>query len=462
MKRDYSLLESFTKHGVWWLPSHPEDRVRGDLVFDGKHTRLKLFGVFQGTESIFGNREVETIFGACANEAVTLLDCRLGGRWDIMTGSITSTWSCQFSILGLHTSGNLAPIFTHSEARFTGLEHWIADDPIEDQFPPDPNDSLRTFRIEHHHEVPRDFDVPAIDASIGLTASCNQKGADYRVALEHRAYIRISPSAPRDLSWFIEIQRQFQRMLSFFADASVQTTTLRLFSEGATQFDPVSGCLIWPAIQRKDNSERLGRGMLVQFPDIASRFADVLSIWYANAERLKHVYDLFFSATQHDTIYIEQDFLQLTQAVEVFSRVARESKYVSEDDYKKIADKLVAAIPPTTDGDLRQSLKARIRFGNEFSLRKRINTILNELEPETVTLITSDLKTFVGKVVDTRNYLVHLDETSTGNAIKGDGLYPAMNKLRLLLMILLMLELKFSEGETREIVKRSSIFREGS
>ena len=38
--------------------------------------------------------------------------------------------------------------------------------------------------------------------------------------------------------WFIETQYQFQRMLSFFADASVQTLALRLFSKGESDFDP--------------------------------------------------------------------------------------------------------------------------------------------------------------------------------------------------------------------------------
>lgn len=262
----------------------------------------------------------------------------------------------------------------------------------------------------------------------------------------------------RDLHWFIGIQHQFQRMLSFFADTSVQTLTLRLFSRSASEFEAPSGCLIWAAIQRKNNSGLLGRGMLIRFPDIASRFAEVLDIWYANAERLKHVYDLFFAATQHDTIYLEQDFLQLAQAIEVFSRVARGGKYLSETDYKGIADLLLAAIPPTTDGALRQSLNSRIRFGNEYSLRKRITTILRDLEPATVQLITDSINDFVGRVVDTRNYLVHLDDTSAGNALSGDKLYQAMNKLRLLLMVLLMLELQFPEIETRDILRRSSIF----
>jgi hypothetical protein len=461
MKRDYSLFESFTKHGIWWLSGRPEDRVRGDLVFHEDHTKLKLFGAFEGTESVFVSRNDYVILGSCGEEDITLLNCGLRGSWDVMKDPITSTWWCQFALIGLHAIGGFDHGFTDAEVRFTGLEYWIGDDPIVDQFPPDAEYPLRTLRIEHNHEEPRDFDVTVIDANFGLTASCNQSGADYKVSLEHRAYIRISPTEPRNLLWFIETQHQFQRMLSFFADASVQTLTLRLFSKGESALNTPNGCLIWPATQRKDNSERLNRGMLIRFPDVASRFTDVLNIWYANAERLKHVYNQFFAATQHDVIYVDQDFLQLTQALEVYSRVARSRKYVTDAEYKEIADTLIASIPQGTNCDLRNSLKARIKFGNEYSLRKRIATILKELEPETVELLTQDITAFVSRVVDTRNFLVHLDDTSSGNAFKESELYPAMNRLRLLLMILLFRELQFTDSETREIIKRSSVFRYG-
>lgn len=107
MKCEYSLLEGFSKHGVWWLPSRPEDRVRGDLVFDGSNAKLKLFGAFEGTELIFVDRDADIILGSCGDEDITLLNCGLGERWDVMRDSITSTWWCQFSLIGLHADGGL-------------------------------------------------------------------------------------------------------------------------------------------------------------------------------------------------------------------------------------------------------------------------------------------------------------------------------------------------------------------
>lgn len=458
MNNDYSLFESFTKHGVWWLPSSPETRIRGNLLFDGDKIQLELFGVFQGAESLVVERNFEVIFGSCGREDVTLINCLYSGCDNSVTDSITSTWYCDFCLLGMHTEHGREHKFTRGEVRFSGLEEWIGDEPINDRFLPDPEDQLRTIRIEHRHEDIRQFNVKAIRAKLRFQAICEQQGTGYAVSLQHRAYIEIDPSSRRTLSWFIDVQNQFRRMLSLFADAKVQTITLRLFSKGPDSHLPPSGCLLWAATTPNRLSDGYSHPMLIRYPDIARRFAKMINIWYSNAERLQHVYNLYFAATQNQSTFADQDFLQLTQALEVFSRATGESRYVSDEDYRSLEEALLRAIPKDTDPDLRLSLKSRIRFGNEFSLRKRIKTILNEMEYQTVKLITNDIRRFVDEVVETRNYLVHLDETSTSNAIKDKKIIPMIDRLRLLLMVLLMKELRVPEEETRDILRRASVF----
>ncbi|XZE55889.1 HEPN domain-containing protein [Planctomycetaceae bacterium SH139] len=462
MQGDYSLYDRISKHGIWWNPESPDECIRGDIKYDGDRLRLKLYGAFAGTDSIHINRELPRILGRCGNEDVTLLNCHLGSRQNIQSASITTEWRPRFAIIGLHVTSGGGALFDEAQVRFTGLEDWIGDRPFTDSTRHEHSDPLVTFKVEHRHAEPRDFDVQSLDAQIGLTANCTQHGSGYEIDLEHRSYVRITPADPKSLDWFIGVQHQFQRMLCFFADSSVQTLSVRLFQQGETEFDRPNGCVLWSAIQGKNNSDRLRRGMLISYPDIASRFSEVLDIWFRNGERLRHVYDLFFAATQRETIYLDQDFLQLAQAIEVFSRVARGGKYLPEDEYQQVADQLVDAIPENTESSLRQSLKSRIRFGNEFSLRKRIAELLRGLDEETTRLLTTSPKDFVARVVDTRNYLVHLDDASRGNPFTEEELFQAMQRLRALLMMLLMLELKFTESDVRRIVGRSSLLRNGA
>jgi hypothetical protein len=456
---DYSLYGHVFEHGTWWLPNSIDKPVRGDLEYDGERVRLNLFGVFPGTETFHVQAQLPAILGRCGNEDVTLFDCRLGKQDNIHSISMTTEWRPAVAVLGLHAASYEESLFDEAHVRFTGLEEWIGDQPFSEPAREELADPLVTFRVEHRHAEPRRFDVQSLGGRIGLTATCMQHGAGYERKLEHRSYVSVVPCEPQNLDWYIRTQNQLQRMLCFFADSSVQTLSLRVFQRGDSEFVQRNGCVLWPAFQGKDNTERLRRGMLITYRDLESRFEEVLHLWFANADRLKHVYNLFFAATQREMIYLEQDFLQLAQALEVFSRVVNGGKYLPQLEYDEIASQLQSSIPPETKSSLKQSLKSRIKFGNEFSLRKRITEILRGLETETTRMVTNDAATFVSRIVDTRNYLVHLDDDSRGNPFANEELFRAMELLRALIMVLLMRELKFSESDVRRIVGRSSLLR---
>lgn len=208
MTNDYSLFDRFTKHGVWWLPSSPETRIRGNLEFDGDKIELELFGVFQGAESLVVERNFEVIFGSCGREDVTLINCGLVQRRNITRESRTSSIRCRFALIGFHAMGGVEQEFTRAHVRYTGLEDWIGDTPITDNFEPDPSNPSRTLKLEHHFHERCDFDIPSINASLGLTSTCCQTGTGYKITLEHRAYVKIIPNLPSGLDWFLNIRKR--------------------------------------------------------------------------------------------------------------------------------------------------------------------------------------------------------------------------------------------------------------
>jgi len=70
-------------------------------------------------------------------------------------------------------------------------------------------------------------------------------------------------------------------------------------------------------------------------------------------------------------------------------------------------------IPDNINADFKKSLQARLRYGNEFSLRTRLREVIrrikNILDFE---FVTSGKKRdeFINKVVDTRNYWTHYSQ----------------------------------------------------
>jgi hypothetical protein len=166
---------------------------------------------------------------------------------------------------------------------------------------------------------------------------------------------------------------------------------------------------------------------------------------------LNNVCELFFGVIYNEFLYLRFHFLGLVQALETYCRSTQHGGYVPEADYKIIADALIAAIPPNTPKDLRQSLeKGKIKYGNEHSLRKRLRLLLCSLEDDTVQMVTDKPGQFCEDVVATRNYYTHYASELESKAAEVD-LSPVCVRLRVLLTIILFREIGLEESLVRQI-----------
>ena len=130
----------------------------------------------------------------------------------------------------------------------------------------------------------------------------------------------------------------------------------------------------------------------------------------------------------NDYLFIQFRFLGLIQALETYCRRVQGGKYLPDAVPRGIAAALKAALPPTTPQDLRNSLvQGKIKYGNEYSLRKRLRELLCSLEDETTKLIADSPGKFAEDVTATRNYLTHYSSELQAQAFKGGELYSALS-----------------------------------
>ena len=87
--------------------------------------------------------------------------------------------------------------------------------------------------------------------------------------------------------------------------------------------------------------------------------------------------------------------------------------------------------------DHRTSLKSRLKYGHEYSLRKRLTELLDRLSSDSRLLIADDTSGFIGKVIDTRNHLTHPEEGPQGWTGDYIALAEAVQRLLRLLAALL-------------------------
>jgi hypothetical protein len=131
---------------------------------------------------------------------------------------------------------------------------------------------------------------------------------------------------------------------------------------------------------------------------------------------------------------------------------------MEQSDYEKVISGLVNALPKEIEGDHRVSLKSRLKYGNEHSLRKRLTDMLGRI-PENVRLkIAGDVSKFVTKVVDTRNYYTHYDHASEENALHGKEVYIVAERLRILIVVSLLHDLGIDDDQLLNILERKQEF----
>jgi len=183
--------------------------------------------------------------------------------------------------------------------------------------------------------------------------------------------------------------------------------------------------------------------MFFAYGHVVSDFETMIKKWFEKSELLDPVYDLYFGTLYNSSMYVQHEFLSLAQAIETYHRRVYGGKYLDAEPYEPVRQSLVEGIPGDIDSDFRESLKSKIKYGNEFSLRKRLKEILDDHSVLAESLIGNS-GMFIEDVTNTRNYLTHYTEELNPKAKKGCALYVLGQKLKFLIEICLLSELGVS------------------
>ncbi|MHB8647966.1 MAG: HEPN domain-containing protein, partial [Thermomicrobiales bacterium] len=156
-------------------------------------------------------------------------------------------------------------------------------------------------------------------------------------------------------------------------------------------------------------------------------------------------HELLFGSLANEAMYPNFQFLALMQALETYLRREREGNYLSVEQYEPYRQRIVQSLPQGLGPDHRESLKNRIRYGYQHSLRKRIAQELNSTPYELRKYIcTGD--TFIKTVVNTRNYLTHYEKDEGSFILESPlDLMIAVRRLRIFLIVLLLKDIGFTE-----------------
>lgn len=443
---EMDLAERFSARGIWWLPGAEEQHISGELVYDpSEGIHLELEGILSNEEGtrVSISKNIEVLHG------ITIL----GERCSLFRGGITresegthrlSTQSLFFNEFAVgkthidseNTEFNLAKISV------SDFDAWMARSPFS-------HDRIKEERISRlSYKLPEqlEFDLNPIPFSFFLSAEISHTaGLNYQ-NIRYSDFLLIRTSNPSPIKDFHKLAHQFSVFLSLFTGRyqyihRFEVCTNETYFEKDDVWDREYSQIYYKQYGTPHSKAFQWFDIPFRFSEISEDFPKLLGIWFEESDELRTIYQIFFSTLVDRRSTTEYRFLALIQALECYDRSQGSSKYLSVEDYEIVRTKLCQAIPNDLPRDLKDALRSRIRFGNEWSLRKRLTNLIQSVPNSILPKIITDPKNFIARVVETRNYLTHRDPILHKDSLTSFDLLDAADKLQLLVRCVLLLRI---------------------
>jgi len=153
-------------------------------------------------------------------------------------------------------------------------------------------------------------------------------------------------------------------------------------------------------------------------------------------------------------MFIEQKFMFLIQALEVYHRLTQTGKYLTDDETKEIRDIMINSIPEKIELTKKEILKSKLNYLNEITLKERVLFILNKYKT-IIEEIIPDIEEFAKKVRNTRNYYTHFSKDDSKPVFEDEELFIASEQLKILVEICILSEIGFTDEKIATIIKSS-------
>jgi ApeA N-terminal domain 1 len=423
----HAIPDSFQLSGEWFLPDNENDKKIGGVLFwISDRARLELHDSFSSLKSgdIYVDiaKKYDEVHGITTDhQLITVLDAVCFGssfHFGSSTFSRPEKLISSCLIIGDHVRSET--LYNEIRVRIPGLHLWIGRSGLSTSF------HSKTEQLPHFMNIvvtplsEEIFEIPNISASLGFEIEPNTSGdLISEITVKTSAFLRIKPDTARNL-------------LSFLAGSPMSTD--QITAEAAISGKAVE---IFVALRESNYCRhKAPYEFFIQRRNMGIELNVVFSKWFEIYENIAMPSQLALSVLCSNDLWSHVEFLTLMQALEGFHRATTNSMYTSEKDYESIRQTITNAIPQGVTSDHKDALKSRIKYGNEVSLRKRLDLLVECLPLPLRKLILNGNGTVPRSWVITRNYYTHWDEASRPDILGGLEMHQAAVRMRLLLRVL--------------------------
>jgi len=453
----HGMSANFEYKGVWFLPENPGNKIAGTLRFSPHEGAiLELIGSFKGVENMLQLTDHEIILGYCG-KMVTLYECREIG-FNIGTHAVQrSNFRAKAVFLDAHFQKKDDVKFKRIEVHYSHLDEWVHITGFEIIRPVDKKGITVNYLLPDSIEM---TEFEGWNMSIEIKAEGPRIPLSQReVAIKERTFIAIESQEEKSFEENFEMVEKIQNFLSLATMSPVRPEIFYGFTKACTV--TIKDKTIYPAVEAvfrlafpaETAKPLMPDEMLFNYSDIKEKTSTVLQNWLQKQEKLKPIFDLYFSTMYNPHLYLENEFLSIVQAVESYHRRTMKNFDLPEDEHKKRID----AILNVTPHGHKEWLDNHLEYSNEPRLRKRLKELFKEVSDATGKF-GKESESLVQKTLDTRNYLTHYDEKLRIKAAMGQELYMLTFHLKMLLETAFLKELGMDKDTIKTLVERNRVY----
>lgn len=457
-------MEDIEFEGLWWLPETPETRIPGTLAFSpDSGVSLDLFGSLKdpGDHIATVQRELADpgmVLGLSSKgKPVTLWRCWEKRKKVNLAGFTKTSFHADIVLVGAYLEGIEEARFTKMSAEYRHLDEWAGISGFSLKIPD--NHATHPMVIEHKRPATVAASVEGARLAVEVKATLRDtSGLVGEAAIVQRTWASVEYPEARRFEELHETLHRLRNFLTLGVGGTVEPLAVQGVAESGGEQPVDIYYRLAGAKGRASPDKKVHRAeMLFTLGDLGGDLESFLGNWFGKAERLGPVYDLYFATAYGSPAYLDDRFLSLVQGVEAYHRRALGTTELPEEEHERRLEEIVSAVPHTH----KRWLCGKLAYSNEPSLRKRLLEIMHR-EPEVMKPIFGssgkERKGFVNKVVDTRNYFTHYDESKKESAATGRQLYEITERLKSVLEASLVREIGLEGDRLKEVLSRKRRF----
>ncbi len=447
------MVDEIEYKGEWFIPDISKIKLSGTLKIKKNNQAIlelicpfNLITKFFNSNQISATPQIDIICGISLLNYITLINCRYPFFFGVLKNEIVFKPNIVF--IGKSFNKDSDILFNNMNIEISYLDKWTninktniqesTDNNIKLEFKkPDP---IQIF-LDKHFRLSICFDF---NKNITQTGDIN---------LSSRPYLKIETEKEKERHYddFLQMLYIFQRFLVLVILEPIYPLSLK----GTTKDNEFVEIFYAGG---NDTPEIIPNpDILFSLNEISKQLTSCFKNFIDKKDVLTVVFDIYLGTVYTKSIYVENLFLSLVFAIEAFHRRIIGGDYQDRKTYLEgIYNKLIEAIPNDINDDFKNSLISKLKYGYQYSMRKRLVGLIRilpiKIRDHLICGYSNDQ--FVDAVLETRNYLVHYEPIGN-NKLDIRKAFNLVKKLKMLLHLLLLNEIGINiEGINWRILTR--------